>query len=185
MTSASRSHPPAEPSPRLRPPHPAEASDEELLADCQLKRVRRSGPGGQHRNKVETGVVLRHEPTGTTAEAAERRSVEQNKKVAVRRLRERLALKLRCERNDEGPLPELWTRRIKNRRITISSSHSDLAPLIAIALDFVARYGGDTRVAADRLGITPSQLVRFLKLLPAAFQVANDIREQNGQHRLR
>ena len=52
--------------------HPSALESEILLRGCTERRVRRSGPGGQHRNKVETGVVLRHESTGVEAEASER-----------------------------------------------------------------------------------------------------------------
>lgn len=59
--------------PALR--HPAAIDPDELLRQCDEKRIRRGGPGGQHRNKVETAVVLHHRPTGMTAEASERRSL--------------------------------------------------------------------------------------------------------------
>ena len=65
--------------------------DETLLADCEVEPFRGSGPGGQHRNKTETGVRLLHRPTGIAVQAAERRSRTQNLGVALDRLRERLA----------------------------------------------------------------------------------------------
>ena len=34
--------------------HPAELPIPELLRQCEVVHTRRSGPGGQHRNKVET-----------------------------------------------------------------------------------------------------------------------------------
>jgi ribosome-associated protein len=53
--------------------------------------VRTGGPGGQHRNKSETGVRLVHRPSGVVVMATERRSQAQNRSVAMERLIERLA----------------------------------------------------------------------------------------------
>jgi ribosome-associated protein len=44
------------------------------------------GPGGQHRNKTETGVRLNHEPSGTIVTATERRSRAMNLDAAWERL---------------------------------------------------------------------------------------------------
>ena len=60
--------------------HPSGLDDARLLADCDQTFLRRSGPGGQNRNKVETAVVLRHRPTGLVAEANE--AAEQVKRDA-------------------------------------------------------------------------------------------------------
>ncbi len=49
-----------------------------------------SGPGGQHRNRTESGVRLVHPPTGLTVTATERRSQLLNRSVALARLREKL-----------------------------------------------------------------------------------------------
>jgi protein subunit release factor B len=49
-----------------------------------------SGPGGQHRNKTESGVRLTHRPTEISVTATERRSQLQNRGVALERLREGL-----------------------------------------------------------------------------------------------
>ncbi len=64
--------------------------DEALLADCALEFFVGGGPGGQHRNKTESGVRLTHRPTGVTVTATERRSQAQNRSAALERLRERL-----------------------------------------------------------------------------------------------
>jgi len=63
---------------------------EALERECDMEFLRGSGPGGQHRNKVETGVRLRHLPTGIVVTAMERRSQARNRKLALERLRDRL-----------------------------------------------------------------------------------------------
>jgi protein subunit release factor B len=62
-----------------------------LQAECEEEFFIASGPGGQHRNKTESGVRLTHRPTGVTVSATERRSQAQNRGAALERLRERLA----------------------------------------------------------------------------------------------
>ncbi|MGC3996638.1 MAG: peptide chain release factor-like protein [Anaeromyxobacter sp.] len=64
--------------------------DEALLAQCEETFFVASGPGGQHRNKTESGVRLVHGPTGLVVTATERRSQLQNRGAALERLRERL-----------------------------------------------------------------------------------------------
>jgi protein subunit release factor B len=63
---------------------------EALERDCEIEFFRASGPGGQHRNKVETGVRLKHLPTGIVVTATERRSQARNRRLALERLRDRL-----------------------------------------------------------------------------------------------
>ena len=66
-------------------------SDEALLGQCDVQAHRASGPGGQHRNKAETAVRLVHLPSGTSAEGKDERSRSQNLRIALARLREKLA----------------------------------------------------------------------------------------------
>ena len=75
--------------------HPVQQSVEQLLRDCEVRHERRRGPGGQHRNKTESAVVLLHTPTGIEGQAAERRSQHDNHRVAVARLRVNIALAVR------------------------------------------------------------------------------------------
>lgn len=65
--------------------------DDALLAQCEVQAHRASGPGGQHRNKAETAVRLVHAPSGVSAEGKDERSRTQNLRIALARLREKLA----------------------------------------------------------------------------------------------
>src|SRR5919108_5653837 len=63
---------------------------EALERDCDLEFFIASGPGGQHRNKVETGVRLTHRPSGISVTAVERRSQHANLEAAFERMAQRL-----------------------------------------------------------------------------------------------
>ncbi|HVE86887.1 MAG TPA: peptide chain release factor-like protein [Myxococcales bacterium] len=64
---------------------------EALLAECDEAFFTSGGPGGQHRNKTESGVRLTHRPTEISVTATERRSQARNRSAALERLREALA----------------------------------------------------------------------------------------------
>lgn len=85
--------------------------DETLLGECDVETYRGSGPGGQHRNRTETAVRLRHRPTGLVAQATERRSQGQNLGVALERLRARIEALLA-----PPPPPRKETRPTKGSR---------------------------------------------------------------------
>jgi hypothetical protein len=156
-------------------PHPARLSIDELLCDCHFLRTRRSGPGGQHRNKVETAVVVEHQPTGIRTEANERRSQEQNRLVAIQRLRVKLAIEVRTPPATETS--PLWRSRTAGGKLSVNAEHSDFPAILAEALDTIAIDDFELSLAGIRLGVSSSQLVKFLKLEPAALALVNRERQ--------
>jgi len=165
--------------------HPAAWDCDQLLRECVVRRVRRSGPGGQHRNKVETGVVIRHQPTGVAAEASERRSLAENQRVALTRLRINLALNVRLAVDSNSPPSRLWQSRCQHGRIAVSPSHADFPPLLAEALDTIFANEMDVKASAQRLSSTSSQLIKLLKSEPSAITLVNTRRHELGMHRLK
>jgi hypothetical protein len=163
--------------------HPAQLPVESLLADCQLQRSRGSGPGGQHRNKVETAVVVEHTPTGLRGEASERRSQLQNRQQAIHRLRVKLALELR---HPPATAPSaLWQSRVTGKRLSVSATHDDFPALLAEALDTLDAQSYALPDTAQWLALSTSQLVKFLKVEPAALAAVNRHRRVLGQPPLR
>ncbi len=162
--------------------HPAALPDEDLLDQCEFGASRSSGPGGQHRNKVETQVQFTHRPTGISAQAGERRSQIENKREALRRLRFALAVEHR------EPVPagaigsELWRARRQGRRLVISPRHRDFPALLAEALDAIADADWEPRRAAIRLGVSSSQLIKLAKQHRPALGVWNQRRAARSLH---
>lgn len=163
--------------------HPASWTDDRLLAESDVTRTRRSGPGGQNRNKVETAIVLKHRPTGLVAEANERRSQHENRQVALFRLRLKLALAVRRP-SGEGPSPT-WRKFCRGERVAINPQHADFPAVLAEALDQVAAADHEPKAAAGVLGCSTTQLVRLLADEPRALAMVNEARRARGLHELR
>jgi len=166
----------------LKPVHPAALDPARLLAECDVTRTRRSGPGGQNRNKVETAVVLRHRPSGLEAEASERRSQAENLRRAVFRLRIKLALAVRLP--FVGP-SALWQSRCRGGLVRVSREHEDFPALLAEALDALVHSGMDVKAASVVLACTASQLVKLFQAEPGALRLLNQHRDRAGLHPLR
>lgn len=76
-----------------------------LERSVKVTTFRSSRPGGQRRDKAETGVRLVHGPSGVVVTATERRSQAQNRQIAFERL------KVRLEKLNQRPRPRRPTSR--------------------------------------------------------------------------
>ena len=140
-------------------------SDEALLRECREERYKASGPGGQRRNKVQTANKLHHPLSGVTSQAEESRSLQENRIRAVHRLRERIAVEVRAPFDLRSPeLPaELIAQRAAGGKLAINRRNPAYPIVLATALDALAAADGSYAKAAHALGITTSQVLRFLK----------------------
>jgi hypothetical protein len=164
------------------PPHPAALAPDALLSQCSESRDRASGPGGQHRNKVETRVTLLHTETGIVGSAGERRSQEQNRKKALFRLRLNLAVQVR---RAAGPVSALWRGRCRAGRIRCNAEHADFPALLAESLDRLAAGDWQPKAAALALSCSASQLIKLVKQHRPAFEYLNRQRRDAGLHPLK
>jgi RF-1 domain len=169
--------------------HPSALDPDVLAAQCEFRATRRSGPGGQNRNKVETAVILTHLPTGTSAQASEWRTQGENRHVALGRLRIELALSVRRpveSAGEKGYIPSaLWQERCRGGRIAVNPQHHDFPGLLAEALDVLTASADDPKSAATALRCSPSQLIKLLKEVPRALILINERRRLAELHPLR
>lgn len=89
-----------------------------LLTECDVTPYKASGPGGQHRNKAETAVRIRHRPTGIVRVGTESRSQSANKLRALARIAEDLERRARKKkpRTPTKPTAAARRRRIDDKK---------------------------------------------------------------------
>ena len=157
-------------------------SDEELIAQCDWFARRASGRGGQKRNKTSSAITLRHRPTDITVVATESRLQGENREKAVERLRHALALTIRREVNPETFVVPAELREQVNRdgKLKVNPRNPRYLAILAAALDVLAFYRGQVSAAAERLGITTTNLINLLHDDPKAWTVAQAMRKKYG-----
>ena len=101
-------------------------SDEDLLRECEIDTFRSSGPGGQHVNKTESAVRLKHLPSGLIVTSREERSQHQNKALCIRKLREKVA---QLNHRPALRVPTRVPRSSKNRTLEEKARRSQLKRL--------------------------------------------------------
>jgi hypothetical protein len=165
------------------------AGDDGLIAQCEVDRYRASGPGGQHRNKTESAVRLRHKLTGLSAIGEDSRSQAENKIHAVRRLRSAIALAVRepVGLDSYAPSPRLaaliagGTAPLGARTRLTGEYWAAIAELLDVLV------AGDLEIGttAQRLGITTGALSKLLLHDDQVARTVNDLRRARGMRALR
>ena len=150
---------------------------DQLLAACTQKGFQGSGPGGQHRNKTNTGVLLNLREYNLEIKSCEARSAKENKVHALHRMQMAIALNVReTPPETESPFPG------SNGHIQPSNA---LFPLfIAHVFDIMAQKNGDTKEAAAAFNLTPSALVKILRQDKACAAKLQGNRVENGKSKL-
>jgi hypothetical protein len=161
------------------------ASDDALIAQCEVDRYRASGPGGQHRNKTESAVRLRHKLSGVTAIGEDSRSQAENKMHAVRRLRAALALEVR--EPAAGVSARLAAFVAAGTAPLGAKTRLTGAYWAAIGelLDLVVANSLEIGTTAQQLGITTGALSKLLLHDEQVGRALNDLRRAKGMRPLR
>ncbi len=103
--------------PQRPPPYSLERGT--LEREVVVETFRASGPGGQHVNKTESALRLRHLPSGVVVMAQDSPSQYRNRETAFRRLVERLERLNRVPKKRVATRPTLASkkRRIEGKKL--------------------------------------------------------------------
>jgi len=96
---------------------------EQVLREVEIDFYRSSGPGGQHANKSDTAVRIKHLPSGITVTCEEHRSQHRNKESAFERLIKKLKEKNKPVKRRYKTRP---TRASKERRLKSKKRKADI-----------------------------------------------------------
>lgn len=159
---------------------------DEFLRKCIQSRYQGSGPGGQKRNRVYSGVRLTHAASGLSAESVASRSSQRNLETALSRLRLRIALSTGLSGSDPAEVAGAAEGMLQREfRANANPEHEAFPGFALRALHHLAWHRGQSAPAAAALGCTASALTRFLKSDKAVWSAARAIREANGLHPLK
>jgi protein subunit release factor B len=101
-------------------------SDADLLRECEVETFRASGPGGQHVNKTESAIRLRHLPSGVVVTSQQERRQHRNKALCLQKLRKKISqLNYRPPRRVPTRIPH----GVKNRMLEEKARRSQIKRL--------------------------------------------------------
>jgi hypothetical protein len=165
------------------------ASDEHLIAQCEVDRYRASGPGGQHRNKTESAVRLRHRLSGVSAIGEDSRSQSENKHHAVRRLRSAIALEVREPVSVQNYVPSARLAALVAGGTAPLGAKTrqtgEYWAAIGELLDLLVAGNLEIAATAQRLGITTGAMSKLLLHDDLVARTVNDLRRAAQMRPLR
>ncbi|XP_057446463.1 uncharacterized protein LOC130738492 [Lotus japonicus] len=171
-----------------------ELTDDELMRQCEMGTFKSSGPGGQHRNKRESSVRIKHLPTGVIAQASEDRSQHKNRASALSRLRSLIALKVRktVDLDAYSPprellqiLPPKSSIRGSDIGSQIGPNNSKFAMGMQALLDLIFAVEGSISEAAKYLGLSTGALSRLILSDDSLRMEVNSLRASKGMKPLK
>ena len=147
--------------------------DETLKKGCIIDFHKCSGNGGQKVNKTSSAVRLIHQASGLSAEDTKERSQVRNLSNALKKLRLRIALKIRNPITEKSPLPVLSPPPSMTNVKVYSTA-------LALMLDRLMDRSWDIPAAAEVMNISKTKLTKLIFRDPAFLLEVNRGRSEKG-----
>ncbi|MCK5803306.1 MAG: amidohydrolase family protein, partial [Lentisphaeria bacterium] len=140
-------------------------ADEAFLHQCRVDCFRGSGRGGQKRNRTDSAVRITHEASGMSVTCDDTRSQHTNRRHALRKLREEIALALRCT------APAQWSGQWRP-----GAKSAEYAQWLAVVIDVFEARGCRVGEVAAFFGVSSGRFRRDLSANPRAWRLLNELR---------
>ena len=149
-----------------------QSDDGKLIAFCSAEGFQTSGPGGQKRNRKFSAIRITHKSTGIFVVSTETRSQSDNRRIALKKIRLKLAVEIRG--------PEVSLDRLK-----IGLSNSEYPLWIALLFDRLWNFKFSISKTANSLHTSTAQLIKLIARDPSIWKIVNEKREHFGLKKLK
>jgi len=125
------------------------SDDRKLFTYCVMENFQASGPGGQKRNRKFSAVRITHKSTNLSVISTETRSRSNNLRIALKKLRIKLAIEIR------GP-------NISLNRLKIALSNPMYPLWVALLFDTLWKYKFRISETAESLNTSTGKLIKLI-----------------------